>query len=73
MIDFLAEVADVVLDIILSIFSEKHRKRKALKKGTGAGGAHQEDTEVRQVIDPNKKADTLYIQVPYSETGGCNV
>lgn len=32
MIDFLAEVADVVLDIILSIFSEKHRKRKALKK-----------------------------------------
>jgi hypothetical protein len=31
MIDFLAEVADIVLDIILSIFSEKHRKRKALK------------------------------------------
>ena len=31
MIDFLAEVADVVLDIILSIFSEKQRKRKALK------------------------------------------
>ena len=32
MIDFLAEVANIVLDIILSIFSEKHRKRKALKK-----------------------------------------
>lgn len=45
MIDFLAEVADIVLDIILSIFSEKHRKRKALKKENENKESSGEDKE----------------------------
>ncbi len=45
MIDFLFDAAEVVLDVIINIFSAKRRKLKAQRKAEETGGTseHTED------------------------------
>ena len=47
MLEFLVEAADVVLDVIINIFSAKRRKLKAQRKTEETGGTneHTEDEQ----------------------------
>ena len=47
MLEFLVEAADVVLDVIINIFSAKRRKLKAQRKAEETGGTseHTEDEQ----------------------------
>ena len=47
MIDFLFDAAEVVLDVIINIFSAKRRKLKAQRKTEETGGTneHTEDEQ----------------------------